>query len=84
MREAVKEKNKVIITIDRKAYNGDEIVINLNSDIIGYLTFVDNWSPGWKVYVNNQERQVDKVLNAYKSIKVNAGSHKIKFKYDPW
>lgn len=80
----VKEKNKVIITIDRKAYNGDEIVINLNSDIIGYLTFVDNWSPGWKVYVNNQERQVDKVLNAYKSIKVNAGSHKIKFKYDPW
>ena len=37
-------------------YNGDEIYIDLKTNIVGFLTFVDNWSPGWKVYVNNKEK----------------------------
>jgi len=65
-------------------YNGDEIYIDLKTNIVGFLTFVDNWSPGWKVYVNNKENTIDKVLGTYKSVKITPGENKIKFKYEPW
>ncbi len=76
--------NNINIKIDTKNYNGDELLINLDADIVGYLIFMDNWSPGWKVYVNDEERKILKVFNAYKSVKTDIGSNKIKFKYEPW
>ena len=80
----LKNNKDTLITLEISAYNGDEIYINLKTNTAGFLTFVDNWSPGWKVYVNNQEKSIVKVLKTYKSVKVNSGINKIKFKYEPW
>ena len=79
-----KKNNNANISIDINSYNGDEILINLDNSIEGYITFIDNWSPGWKVYVDNQEKKILKALNTYKSVKIDIGSHIIKFKYEPW
>jgi len=78
------EKNYSNIVLDLDSYNGDQILINIENYTPGYLTFVDNWSPGWKVYIDGNEKKILKVLNSYKSVKINSGNHKIKFKYEPW
>ncbi len=79
-----KKNNKIDILIDREKYNGDEIIINFKSNIEGYITFMDNWSPGWKVFINDDEVKLLKLFNTYKSVKTDIGTYKIKFKYDPW
>ncbi len=45
---------------------------------------MDNWSPGWKVFVNDKEEKMLKTLDVYKTVKVDIGNNKIKFKYVPW
>ena len=45
---------------------------------------MDNWSPGWKVYINDEEKEINKLFNSYKSVKTSVGKYKIKFKYEPW
>ena len=80
----LKNNKDVFISMEISNYNGDEIYIDLKTNTAGFLTFVDNWSPGWKVYVNNKEKSIIKVLETYKSVKINTGYNKIKFKYEPW
>ena len=80
----LKNNKDVFITMEISNYNGDEIYIDLKTNTAGFLTFVDNWSPGWKVYVNNKEKSIVKLLETYKSVKINTGYNKIKFKYEPW
>ena len=36
----------------------------------GYVSFIDNWSPGWKVFVNNNQENIDILLQSYKSVKI--------------
>ncbi len=72
------------IVIDIEKYNGDEIEINFNSEKDGYIIFLDNWSPGWEVFVNMERKIIKKVLGTYKSVKVGIGNNKIKFIYEPW
>ena len=81
-------KNEVNFTnkifIDTENYNGDELLIEFNSQKNGYISFIDNWSPGWKVYVNNKRENIDILLQSYKSVKIKKGFNKIIFKYKPW
>ena len=81
---ASKKNNKFDIVIDNQDYNGDEILISFKSNVEGYITFMDNWSPGWKAFINNEEVKLLKLFDAYKSVKTDIGTYKIKFKYDPW
>jgi len=79
-----KNNYEPLIIIDKKKYNGDQIVIYINIKTDGYITFMDNWSPGWKVSVNNQPKVIEKTLGVYKAVKVNSGENTVKFKYEPW
>ena len=72
------------IIVDTAAYNGDEILIKYVSENQGYIIFMDNWSPGWEVTVNDINKDVELVLGSYKAVKINNGINKIIFKYKPW
>ena len=56
----------------------------VENDVEGYLTFVDNWAPGWIVIVNDNQVKLEKLFNTYKSVKLNSGINKVLFKYIPW
>ena len=72
------------LKIDWKNYFGNELQINLHSSIDGWLTFVDNWDPYWKAYINDKEVKINKLFNTYKSIKFESGFNSIKFIYKPF
>ena len=72
------------IIVDTKKYNGDEIKIEYFSQNHGYIIFMDNWSPGWVVSVNEIKKDIELVLGSYKAVKIKKGTNKIIFKYKPW
>jgi len=73
---------KILVDLDK--FNGDEISIKYLANNNGYISYIDNWSPGWSVIVNNEYQKMEKVLKSYKSVKINKGINKIKFIYKPW
>ena len=86
MRDVLENKkiNNHVITYDKKIYDGDQISIEVDTKKGGFITFLDNWSPGWELYVNNKKQKIDKLFNTYKSAKIKAGKNIIFFKYAPW
>ena len=64
-------------------YNGDELIIEVKADRPGWISFIDTWDPNWKVFINGEKRRMDKLFDAYKSVKINFGYSKIKFVYQP-
>ena len=77
-------ENNVKINIEIDTYTGDEIHINVENEIGGYLTLIDNWAPGWIGKVNGEEVRLEKLFNTYKSVKLNSGKNKVYLKYNPW
>tara|TARA_B100000674_G_scaffold271479_1_gene224209 strand:- start:2044 stop:4146 length:2103 start_codon:yes stop_codon:yes gene_type:complete len=79
------EKLSVVnIEFNEKTYNGDNIEIVINNKVEGFVTLLDNWSPGWKLYINNKEEDIFKLFNTYKSAKISVGKNIINFRYEPW
>ncbi|MBM3211810.1 YfhO family protein [Candidatus Poribacteria bacterium] len=65
------------------SYNGDELVWELDMPINGYLSFIDNWDPHWKAYVDNKETQIELLFGTFKSIPLTQGKHRVIFRYEP-
>ena len=65
-------------------YNGDELIIVVNSSSDGWISFIDTWDSNWKVFINKKEKNLEKLLNAYKSVKINSGKSEVRFVYKPF
>jgi hypothetical protein len=65
------------------SYNGDELVWELDMPVNGYLSFIDNWDPFWKAYVDNKETPIERLFDTFKSIRLTQGKHQVIFRYEP-
>lgn len=66
------------------SYNGDELIININTNNDGFVSFIDTWDNNWKVFVNKKEKKLMKLFDAYKSVEVKAGNSQVRFVYNPF
>jgi len=66
------------------SYNGDELIINVNINSNGWVSFIDTWDSNWKVFVNKKEKKLMKLFDAYKSVEVQPGNSEIRFVYKPF
>ena len=65
-------------------YNGDELIIDVHVEKAGWVSFIDTWDPNWHVYINDEKKNIEKLFDAYKSVKLKDGNSKIKFVYKPF
>ena len=65
-------------------FDGNKIELNVTSNSDGWLSYIDNWDKGWVVFINDEKKQISKLFNSYKSIKIKKGFSKIRFEYKPW
>ena len=70
------------LLLDR--YNGNELELYISTENDGWLSYIDNWDEDWVVFVNDKEKDINKLFNSYKSIKIKKGFSKVKFQYKPW
>ena len=65
-------------------YDGDSLEFTLNSSGAGFVSFIDNWDPDWKAYVNGREVPIQKLFSTFKSISLEPGFNEVRFSYEPF
>jgi len=65
------------------SYTGDELVWEINAPIKGYLSFIDNWDRGWKVFVDDKVADMELLFGTFKSVRLTPGHHRVRFSYQP-
>ncbi len=65
------------------SYNGDELIWEINAPVNGYFSFIDNWCPGWKVFVDEKLADMELLFGTFKSVELAPGMHRIRFCYQP-
>ena len=76
--------NKNDIMIKKIYYSGNNLKLEVRSNVPGYITFVDNWDPFWEVELNGIKVDILKFMETYKSVKIDSGTTHIIFDYNPW
>jgi uncharacterized membrane protein YfhO len=56
-------------------------VLQVESAQGGTLTFSENWAPGWSAKIDGQTVGIERWEDAFQSLSVPAGSHKVEFAY---
>ena len=65
-------------------FDGNQLELHISTNKDGWLSYIDNWDPGWVVFINDKKGQINKLFNSYKSINIKKGFSKVKFEYKPW
>ncbi len=65
------------------SYEPQKVVITTRSDSSKLLFLSDNYYPGWKAYVDDTETKIYRANFSFRAVSVPAGTHSIKFIYDP-
>jgi len=65
------------------SYTGDELSWEINAPTEGYLSFIDNWDQGWKVFVDEKETDIELLFGTFKSVRLAPGHHRVRFCYQP-
>jgi hypothetical protein len=65
------------------SYKPNEIIIHANTNVPQMLFLSDNYYPGWKAYIDNNEAKIYRTNYTFRSIYLPKGNHKILFIYKP-
>jgi len=79
LNDAVRYKN----TGQLVSYNGDQLIWEINAPVNGYFSFIDNWCPGWKVFVDDKVADMELLFGTFKSVGLSMGHHRVRFCYQP-
>jgi len=64
-------------------YEPNVVEAQVRSPAAGTVVFMDSMYPGWEVYVNGEKKQLQLYDNAFKSVAVSAGTHRVQFVFRP-
>jgi hypothetical protein len=70
-------------TYDIIAYDGDQLIVNVEASQAGYLSFIDNWDPDWVVLVDGTPKEIELLFGTFKSVALSEGTHRVVFAYRP-
>ncbi len=77
------DANKFSNTGKLISYTGDELKWEIDAPVAGYLSFIDNWAPGWKAWVDEQPVNIKLLFGTFKSVQLSPGRHVVRFSYQP-
>lgn len=66
-----------------RAYENSRVIIDARLSEPGVLVLADAFYPGWKVFVDGQERIVRRANYLFRGVELPAGAHTVEFVYDP-
>jgi hypothetical protein len=71
-------------SIQIKSYRRNAVTIEVETDRSGVLVLHDIYYPGWKVYVDGQEKPVLKANLLFRGVEITPGWHRVEFKFEPF
>jgi len=82
-KDFLQDSDKFSGSYEVKKYDGETLIVEIQSDQPGYFSFIDNWDPFWTVSVNGKPANLEILLGTFKSVKIPAGDSIIEFSYKP-
>jgi hypothetical protein len=64
-------------------YEGDAIVLGVNSPVDGYLFLSDPFYPGWRAEVDGEPQTLLQANYAFRAVAVPAGAHRVTMSFRP-
>ena len=64
-------------------YSPNAVKIELALDRDGYLVLSDTYYPGWRAYVDGEEKEILRANYAFRAVPLESGQHTVLFKYNP-
>ena len=74
-----KEKGKTEII----EYSPNRIELRVETESPGLLFLSDNYYPGWKAFVDGQEKKIYRANYSFRAIVIPQGTHEVRFVYSP-
>jgi len=65
-------------------YDTERLVLSVAVNREVFLSFIDNWDPDWRAWVNGKEVSIENLFGTFKSVCVPAGVSAVEFAYCPF
>ena len=81
------EKQKIIDskgTVEIEAYNSNSVYLMVVSNSRQFLFMSDSFYPGWKAYVDGEEKEIFRANYQFRAVLIEPGEHTLRFEYDPF
>ena len=69
--------------VSRPRFKNNEVFLRARLDGDGLLVLTEQAFPGWKVYVDGEEREVLNADILFRAVALEEGEHEIVFRYEP-
>lgn len=77
------EKTQQTDTVVVDYFYPNNISVSTNADQAGYLVLLQNKYPGWRVYIDGTEKEIELVNGAFMGVYIESGNHRVVFKFRP-
>ena len=64
-------------------YENQRVVVQASLNEPGVLVLADSYYPGWKAYVNGEEKAIRRANLFFRAVLLPAGNHRVEFRYEP-
>lgn len=64
-------------------YENQRVVVQASLNERGVLVLADSYYPGWKAYVNGEEKAIRRANLFFRAVFLPAGNHRVEFRYEP-
>jgi len=64
-------------------YGLNAVIIEAQVENPGFLVLTDVYYPGWRVFVDGQERQLYRADYIFRAVYLEAGNHQVRFVFEP-
>lgn len=64
-------------------YSPEEVIVEAHVNEPKFLVLSDTYYPGWKVFVDDKEDKLYRAYYSLRAVRLDRGSHIVKFIYDP-
>jgi tetratricopeptide (TPR) repeat protein len=65
------------------SYEPHRVLIEAKMETDGFLVLTDTYYPGWKVYVDGNERRIYRAYSFLRAVKLEKGKHEVLFRFSP-
>ncbi len=71
-------------SVETTSYKSNTVDLAVNSSIRQFLFLSDSYYPGWKAYVDGEEREIHRANYLFRAVIIEPGEHRVRFEYDPF
>jgi hypothetical protein len=78
--------SKITLRASAEITRYENMLVDVNAvlDAPGILVLADSYYPGWRVYVDGREEKIYRANLFFRGVKLDAGEHRVEFRYEPW